>query len=72
LLDGREKATNLFSAVSWDQRLARPRMDVPNVQRLSIADERRDFQDLSELKIRIRFPEGKPNLEAHEDIKMTD
>jgi hypothetical protein len=30
------------------------------------------FQDLSELKIRIRFPEGKPNLEAHEDIKITD
>jgi hypothetical protein len=26
-----EKATNLFSAVSSDQRLARPRMDVPNV-----------------------------------------
>jgi hypothetical protein len=35
-----EKATNLFSAVSSDQRLARPRMDVPNVQRLLIADER--------------------------------
>jgi hypothetical protein len=37
-----ENATNLFSAVSSDQRLARPRMDVPNVQRLSIADGRGD------------------------------
>jgi putative SOS response-associated peptidase YedK len=30
------------------------------------------FSDFSELKIRIRFPEGKPNLEAREDIKITD
>lgn len=30
------------------------------------------FEDLSELKIRIRFPEGKRNLEAREDIKITD
>jgi putative SOS response-associated peptidase YedK len=28
------------------------------------------FSDFSELK--IRFPEGKPNLEAREDIKITD
>jgi hypothetical protein len=29
------------------------------------------FSDFSELKIRIRFREGKPNLEAREDIKIT-
>jgi putative SOS response-associated peptidase YedK len=30
------------------------------------------FTDFSELKITIRFPEGKPNLEARKDIKITD
>jgi putative SOS response-associated peptidase YedK len=30
------------------------------------------FADFSELKIKIRFSEGKPNLEAREDIKITD
>ena len=60
-----ENATNLFSAVSSDQRLARPRMDVPNVQRLLIADERGG-------DLRGSFPEGKPKLEAREDIKITD
>ena len=30
------------------------------------------FSDFSELKVKIRFPEGKPNPEAREDIKITD
>jgi hypothetical protein len=30
------------------------------------------FADFSEIKIKIRFSEGKPNLEAREDIKITD
>jgi putative SOS response-associated peptidase YedK len=30
------------------------------------------FEDFSELETKIRFPEGKPNLEAREDIKITD
>ena len=30
------------------------------------------FDDFSQLKIKIRFPEGKPNLEAREDVKITD
>jgi putative SOS response-associated peptidase YedK len=30
------------------------------------------FDDFSQLKIKILFPEGKPNLEAREDIKITD
>ena len=30
------------------------------------------FADFSEIKIKIRFSEGKPNLEARDDIKMTD
>jgi putative SOS response-associated peptidase YedK len=30
------------------------------------------FADFSELKIKIRFSEGKPNLEAREDVKITD
>ena len=30
------------------------------------------FADFSELKIKIRFSEGKPNLGAREDIKITD
>ena len=29
-------------------------------------------EDFAELKIKIRFGEGTPNLEAHEDIKITD
>jgi putative SOS response-associated peptidase YedK len=30
------------------------------------------FGDFSEIKIKIRFSEGKPNIEAREDIKITD
>ena len=30
------------------------------------------FADFSEIKIKIRFSEGKPNIEAREDIKITD
>jgi hypothetical protein len=30
------------------------------------------FDDFSQLKIKILFPEGKPNLKAREDIKITD
>jgi putative SOS response-associated peptidase YedK len=30
------------------------------------------FEGFSESRIKIRFPEGKPNLEAREDIKITD
>ena len=30
------------------------------------------FEDFSEIRIKIRFSEGKPNLEAREDIKITD
>jgi putative SOS response-associated peptidase YedK len=30
------------------------------------------FDGFSEIKIPIRFSEGKPNLEAREDIKITD
>jgi putative SOS response-associated peptidase YedK len=30
------------------------------------------FDGFSEIKIKIRFSEGKPNIEAREDIKITD
>ena len=30
------------------------------------------FDGFSEIRIPIRFSEGKPNLEAREDIKITD
>jgi putative SOS response-associated peptidase YedK len=30
------------------------------------------FEEFSEVGIRIRFPEGNPNIEAREDIKITD
>jgi putative SOS response-associated peptidase YedK len=30
------------------------------------------FEDFSETRIRIRFSEGRPNIEAREDIKITD
>jgi putative SOS response-associated peptidase YedK len=30
------------------------------------------FEEFSEVKVTIRFSEGKPNLEAREDIKITD
>jgi hypothetical protein len=30
------------------------------------------FADFSEIKIKIRFSEGKPNIEAREDIKITN
>jgi putative SOS response-associated peptidase YedK len=30
------------------------------------------FADFSEIKIKIYFSEGKPNIEAREDIKITD
>jgi putative SOS response-associated peptidase YedK len=30
------------------------------------------FEGFSESRIKIRFPEGKPNIEAREDIKITD
>jgi putative SOS response-associated peptidase YedK len=30
------------------------------------------FKDFSQTKIKIRFSEGKPNLEARDDIKITD
>ena len=30
------------------------------------------FESFSETRIKIRFPEGKPNIEAREDIKITD
>ena len=30
------------------------------------------FDGFSETRIRIRFPEGAPNIEAREDIKITD
>jgi putative SOS response-associated peptidase YedK len=43
------------------------------VQRLSIAHRCGDaVRWLSEIRIKIRFPEGKPNIEAREDIKITD
>jgi putative SOS response-associated peptidase YedK len=29
-------------------------------------------EDFSELKIKIRFPEGRPNIQARDDIKITD
>ena len=29
-------------------------------------------EDFAELKIKIRFSEGRPNLEARDDIKITD
>ena len=37
-----------------------------------LADATTLFADFSETKIEIRFSEGKPNLEAREDIKITD
>ena len=37
-----------------------------------LADATTLFADFSEIKITIRFSEGKPNLEAREDIKITD
>jgi hypothetical protein len=30
------------------------------------------FADFSEIKIKILFSEGKPNIEARDDIKITD
>lgn len=30
------------------------------------------MEEFAELKIKIRFPEGRPNIEAREDIKITD
>jgi putative SOS response-associated peptidase YedK len=30
------------------------------------------FADFSQLKIKIRFSEGKPNLEARENMRITD
>jgi hypothetical protein len=48
-----ENATNLFSAVSSDQRLARPRMDVPNVQR--------PIEALAALRGQERPPQPYPN-----------
>jgi hypothetical protein len=30
------------------------------------------FEDFSQIRIKIRFSEGKPNIEAREDIKITD
>jgi putative SOS response-associated peptidase YedK len=30
------------------------------------------FDGFAEIKIKIRFPEGKPNIEAREDVKITD
>jgi putative SOS response-associated peptidase YedK len=37
-----------------------------------LADATTLFADFSETKIKIRFSEGKPNLEAREDIRITD
>ena len=42
-----------------------------NAYRL-LTDAATIFADFSELKIKIRFSEGKPNLGAREDIKITD
>jgi putative SOS response-associated peptidase YedK len=42
-----------------------------NAYRL-LADATTLFADFSETKIQIRFSEGKPNLEAREDIRITD
>ena len=42
-----------------------------NAYRL-LADATTLFADFSENKIKIRFSEGKPNLEAREDIRITD
>ena len=30
------------------------------------------FEEFSEIRIKIRFSEGRPNIEAREDIKITD
>ena len=30
------------------------------------------FEDFADLKIKIRFSEGAPNIEARQDIKITD
>lgn len=30
------------------------------------------IEEFEHLKIKIRFPEGRPNIEAREDIKITD
>ena len=37
-----------------------------------LTDAAEGFADFSEIKIKIRFSEGKPNIEAREDIKITD
>ena len=37
-----------------------------------LADASALSADFSEIKIKIRFSEGKPNIEAREDIKITD
>ena len=29
-------------------------------------------QDFSDIKIRIRFPEGMPNLQPRDDVRITD
>jgi putative SOS response-associated peptidase YedK len=48
----------------WDQSMC-------NDYRL-LTDAAAIFEDFSEIKIKIRFSEGKPNLEAREDIRITD
>jgi putative SOS response-associated peptidase YedK len=30
------------------------------------------FEDFADLKIKIRFSEGNPNIQVHQDIKITD
>jgi putative SOS response-associated peptidase YedK len=37
-----------------------------------LTDAAQIFEGFSESRIRIRFPEGTPNLEAREDIRITD
>ncbi len=49
----------------------REQLSMCNDYRL-LTDAARLFEEFSQLKIRIRSPEGRPNIEAREDIKITD
>jgi putative SOS response-associated peptidase YedK len=71
LLDGRRKRNQPVQSQLGSSQTTHGRSECCNDYRL-LTDAATIFEDFSEVKIRIRFPEGKPNLEAREDIKITD
>jgi hypothetical protein len=71
LLNGRRKRNRSNSASSEQRSNTHGQVRICNDYRL-LTDAATIFEDFSLLKIKIRFPEGKPNIEAREDIKITD